>query len=271
MQPSTSNRLPPHSGLLLVGHGTRDRRGTQEFFQLASTLEEKVAPTPVQGCLLEFQHPTIPEAWNALVDRGVQHVRVCPLLLFAAGHARTDIPEAIAACATTTPSVRFSQSGSLSRAPSIISALSCRVAQAAGDRPAAVDDSVALVMVGRGSYDPCAQADMRVLGEVVARRCGIRQHAVGFYAMADPKLPDVLDQVAGRRGIRSVIVQPHLLFQGRLYDAIGRQVDEASRRHRGVAFTLGGYLGPSNEVADALIRRAVADPTKLKTAVSAAT
>ena len=58
-------------GVLLIGHGTRDAEGTREFFELASVLSKRLAPTPVEGCLLEFQRPTIDEAWQTLVDSGV--------------------------------------------------------------------------------------------------------------------------------------------------------------------------------------------------------
>ncbi|WP_286177758.1 sirohydrochlorin chelatase [Rhodopirellula sp. JC639] len=236
---------------MLVGHGTRDPEGTAEFFQLASVLARRMVPVPVEGCLLEFQHPTIPEAWQTLVRRGAKRICVAPLLLFAAGHARSDIPDAVAACAAETPGVMSVQSGPLSRAPTIVELLACRIQEATPQ----ADDSVGLLMVGRGSYDPCAKADMRVLGEIVARRCGIGQHAVGFYAMAEPKVPETLDELAARPGIQTVIVQPHLLFQGRLYDAIGTQVREASQRHPDVRFVVGDYLGPTPEVAEALMRR----------------
>ncbi len=53
-----------------------------------------------------------------------------------------------------------------------------------------------------------------------------------------------------------MIVQPHLLFQGRLYDAISNQVTEAAVRHPQIQFVLGDYLGPTVEIADALAARA---------------
>ena len=81
--------------------------------------------------------------------------------------------------------------------------------------------------------------------------------------MAEPKLPEVLDHVAASPKVRTVIVQPHLLFQGRLYAAIDRQVGEANDRHSGVDFILGDYLGPVAAVADAIAHRifpAAAEP-----------
>jgi len=240
-------------GVLLVGHGTRQRQGTEQFFRLTEVLAERVAPLPVEGCLLEFQHPTIAEGWQALVRRGATHIRVAPLLLFAAGHARQDIPQEIARCAQSTPAIRFSQSPPLSRCRPIVDLATRRILDAAGDCD--FGTRCGLVLVGRGSHHPCAQADMRVLGQIVARRCGVASHAVAFYAMAQPRLPEVLDQMAMRPGIAEVVVQPHLLFQGRLFEAIERQVAEASQRHRSVRFRTGSYLGPVPEVADAIACR----------------
>ena len=249
-------------GILLVGHGTRDPNGTTEFFQLAKVLGERLAPLPVEGCLLEFQHPTIPEAWNTLVEKGCQHIRVAPLLLFAAGHARSDIPDAVAKSAAATPDVSYSQSGPLSRSAPIIDLLCNRIQQCATRERWNWHDeqqrqATSLVMVGRGSYDPCAKADMRILSEIVAQRCQMQHHDTGFYAMAEPRLPEVLDRAAVQPGVKRVLVQPHLLFQGRLFDAVKNQVNDAAKRHPAIAFAMGDYLGPVPEVAEALSFRAM--------------
>ena len=238
------------TGVMLVGHGTRDETGTQQFFELGERLAEAMGEMPVVACLLEFQEPTIPQAWDQLVQRGVQHIHVAPLLLFAAGHAKRDIPDLIAQCQT--PSITCDQSGPLSRHASIIELISQRISKTCGDRN---PETTALVMVGRGSYDPCAQADMRVLTAVVAARNRFAHVATAFYAMAQPKLPDVLDRVAGLDEIETVVVQPHLLFEGRLYQAIKKQVAEAAERSKTVNFLTGDYLGPEPQVAQAIIGR----------------
>ncbi|MEO1528592.1 MAG: sirohydrochlorin chelatase [Planctomycetota bacterium] len=242
-------------GVLLIGHGTRDENGTREFFELACELGRRCAPVPVEGCLLEFQRPTIAEGWDALVASGVKQIHVAPLLLFAAGHAKQDIPDAIRECALRTPEIGHLQTGPLSRSRSIIDLVTRRVSEAAQQHQITIDSSTAVVFVGRGSYDPCAQADMRLLGEIVASRLSLQHHAVAFYAMAEPRLPEVLDQVACTSGVANLIVQPHLLFQGRLYDAIKRQVNEAMQRHPAMRFFVGEYLGPVAAVADAIASR----------------
>ena len=285
----TGNRMSPVStetdsgtaariGVLLVGHGTRDEVGTREFRQLGEVLQKQLAPIPVVACLLEFQQPSIRQAWDTLIGQGVRDVRVAPLLLFAAGHAKQDIPDAIRRClAETTNSpmspervpmssqlvgplndasvIRTTQSAPLSRHPALVRLLLQRISETARRRQCIVADS-ALVMVGRGSRAPCATADMRVLSELVRSRLGFEDVATAFYAMADPRLPDVLDQVAETTRRSTVIVQPHLLFDGRLYQAIAQQVAEANERHPGIHFELSRYLGPNPLIAEAIAARA---------------
>ena len=257
-QPTGEARQSSHAGVLLIGHGTRDQRGTEQFFQLGRRLGELLQPMPVEACLLEFQQPTISQAWKSLVQSGVDRVHAAPLLLFGAGHAKQDIPQELKACQTESPAVSFDQCRPISRHSELVKLVCRRISNAAKET---VDESTALVMVGRGNRDPCAQADMRVLTEVVARRFRFAVARTAFYAMAKPSLTDVLDQVAGSGRYQTVVVHPHLLFAGRLFEAIAAQVDQARSRYPHVEFRLGDYLGPEPEIAAAISAR-IAQPEK---------
>src|SRR5436190_70542 len=83
-------------GLLLVGHGTRDSAGLAEFRELHRLLVERAGELPVESCFLELAEPNISAGIEALLARGVRQIVVAPLLLFAAGHAKRDIPEGVA-------------------------------------------------------------------------------------------------------------------------------------------------------------------------------
>lgn len=245
-------------GILLVGHGTRDEAGTSQFFQLASLLTERLAPLAVTSALLEFQEPTVAQGWDTLVARGVHHVRAAPLLLFAAGHAKQDIPDLLRGCQQRTPGVQFDQARPISRHPAMVK-LVVRRLLATLSRSDAPVHRTAVVMVGRGSHDPCAQADMRVLAEVAAYRVPAGCVTTAFYAMANPRVPVVLDELACSRQFDTIVVQPHLLFEGRLYQAILRQVDEAASRHQSIQWLVSDYLGPDPLVAEAIAGRVMTD------------
>ena len=242
------------AGVLLVGHGTRDELGTEEFFQLGNLLAERCDPVPVESSLLEFQSPTIPEAWNALSAIGTTHVHVAPLLLFAAGHAKSDIPDVIDQCRRDAEDVTTDQSRPLSRHPSIVQLAAQRIREAL-QRADADPQRTVVVMVGRGSYDPCASADMRVLSEIVRTRMKLPHVRTAFYAMAEPRLPSVLHQVASSGRFDKILVYPHLLFHGRLYQAIVRQTEAAGDEFPAMNFQCTGYLGANELVADAIADR----------------
>lgn len=249
-------------GLLLVGHGTRDEQGTRQFFELADILSQRLSSIAVQPCLLELQPPTIEEGWNKLVAKGVTHIHVAPLLLFAAGHAKQDIPDAVSAVSQSTPGVTYDFSRPLSRHPAIVDLVLERIIERLNDAPA--DEGCAVVMVGRGSHDPCARSDMFVLSEIVQHK--LRQQfsrgnkievSTCFYAMAEPRLPQVLEEISHSYKTRHVVVYSHLLFEGRLYQAIQKQVAEVAGRKPDIEFRVCNYLGPNSMVGRAVAERAL--------------
>jgi sirohydrochlorin cobaltochelatase len=241
-------------GVLLIGHGTRDAQGTQQFFALGERLKECLQPIPVEPCLLELQPPTIAQGWQALIDRGVRRVLVSPLLLFSAGHAKSDIPQALNECAKHDRDVSWLEARPLSRSPELLSLVLHRL-DASLKKVHSPLDQTAIVMVGRGSFDPCAQADMKLLTYWVAGQRRVANVVTSFYAMAEPKLPSVLKQVAALPTVRSIIVQPHLLFEGALYQSIIQQTREVADTFPGKQFVISDYLGPEQEVAEAIVRR----------------
>ena len=248
------DRSANRSAVILVGHGTRDPSGTEQFFRLGDRLRQRLLPMPVQPALLEFQSPTISEAWGDLVRQGSTHIHVAPLLLFSAGHAKDDVPQIARQCQSGTPHVSFDQSRPLSRHASLIELAVRRINDTLRDIQHQME-TTALVIVGRGNRDVCAQADLRVMSEVIARRVKVSSVFPAFYAMAKPTVPEVIGQVVKSGRFRTIIIHPHLLFAGRLMDAISQQVDQAAAEFTDINFHLSQYLGPDPLIADAIAGR----------------
>jgi len=228
--------------------------GTRQFFELRDQLDAVLAGTPVQASLLEFQEPSIDQGWDTLVRQGVNHIHVAPLLLFAAGHAKQDIPQAIQNCQQRTPHITHDQCRPLSRNQAIIDLILERVES--NHVEIQTDSSrTALVMTGRGSFDPCATSDMHLLRHLIESRTNFAKVVTAFYAMANPKLPEVLEKLASSNHFDAIMVQPHLLFEGRLYQAIIKQVETAATNHQKLQWRVGNYLGPEVRVAEAIATR----------------
>lgn len=249
---------PP--GYLLIGHGTRDLQGTAEFLQLGQLLGQLLAPAPVESCFLELQSPSIATAWQSLAATGVGRVYALPLLLFAAGHAKRDIPDALqAACAQTAQENRvipFEQTPPLQCHAKLLALSGERADQAIAAAGPIDLARTALVMVGRGSLDDAATAEMFRFSEL---RSAAMQPAIvrtGFVAMAQPKLATVLDEVASLPAIDTIVVQPHLLFQGDLNQRVTQMVEAAAAKNPQRQWIAVDRLGPDIRLAEALIELA---------------
>lgn len=73
--------------------------------------------------------------------------------------------------------------------------------------------------------------------------------------MTEPRLPDTLETVAVSGRFDTVVVQPHLLFEGKLNEAILNQTKEAADRHPSLQWLTSGYLGPDPLLANAIANR----------------
>src|SRR5436190_12353693 len=229
------------TGVLLVGHGTRSGEGTGQFLGLAARMAESVAPVPVEAAFLELQQPGIDVAVGRLVERGIGRLVTMPLLLFAAGHAKRDIPEqvAVALARRGRSDVDQVQAAHLGCHPEVVELSRRRMEGLVRfTHPTSVVGTAhptCLLLVGRGSNDASATAEMYEfagLREKEARREPRPpiHIEVAFLAMARPLLEDELARIAGQ-GYARVIVQPHLLFHGELIDSIESKVAKMATEH----------------------------------------
>jgi sirohydrochlorin cobaltochelatase len=219
------------SGLLLVGHGTRSAAGKRQFLELAAHVARRLAPAPVQPAFLELQEPDIRQAIALLAGRGATRLVVAPLLLFSADHARHDIPSAAHAALARAEHRGLSavQADVLGLHPAMVELSSLREAEALAGRPPLAPDATCLLLVGRGTSDAAAVAEMHAFAS--QRRAGhAGQVEVAFVAVARPSLGEQLANLA-TQGPRRVVVQPHLLFEGEVADSIQREVEDFSQRH----------------------------------------
>jgi sirohydrochlorin cobaltochelatase len=242
------------SALLIVGHGTRDTEGAEEFRKFVRRVETRAIDrgiaAAVAGGFIELSPPPLKDAVTGLVDAGHRDLTAVPLILLAAGHAKGDIPAALARERERHPGVRTKYARPLGPHPVILDLLRQRLAEHATEQPDAV------LLVGRGTTDPDANADLyraaRLLWETT-RDLGIRQVEAAFVSLAEPSVPEGLDRLR-TLGARRVLVLPFFLFPGVLPTRIRTQVAawlEASETFVSVA----DVIGDCDELADLVIER----------------
>jgi sirohydrochlorin cobaltochelatase len=231
------------AGVLLVGHGTRSARGKQEFLTLAPVVAQR-AGLPVEAGFLEMAEPTIATATARLIDRGTRHIVVAPLLLFAAGHAKDDIPRAVASALTALGAndVTSQQAKHLGCHRAIVDLSNRRFTESLQVlHPLSAADTC-LLLVGRGSRDESATAEMHEFARLRAQQSPVGGTSVAFLAMAQPRIQPTLREL-GQHGWKRVVVQPHLLFHGDLHDTLSSAVESCRKEWPKTEWALAPYLG----------------------------
>ena len=241
------------TGILFVGHGTRDELGQAEFRQTAQLLRERLPQTAVVDCFLELAEPDIEAGVEKLVRLGVREIIAAPLLLFAAGHAKRDIPEAIEKAVRPHAEVTWRMAAPLGEHPAVLELATQRFVEARGE----LDEEATLVIVSRGSSDAEAiESVHRFASRFRERLSGVIDYRVCFLAAAEPKLDETLAWAAAESPA-NVIVQPHLLFHGQLIQHVTGEVNALKSANCSAEknWSVARHLGPSSQVVDALLAR----------------
>jgi cobalt transport protein ATP-binding subunit len=240
---------PP--ALLVVGHGTRDADGVEEFWTLARSIREVAGPLPVEFGFIEMAEPLADLAIDRMVEQGLQDIVSVPLVLLAAGHLKNDGPATLARARQRHSGVRLRMGRDLGIDPVVLAVAEDRIRAAIGD-----DDpgEVGVVLVGRGSSDPDACGDLFKFGRLLADGRGLGLVEPAFVSVAQPDVPGALERCR-RLGARTIVVAPLLLFTGVLVPRIYRQAQDWAAEHPEVDVRAAAHLGPDPRLARLVLER----------------
>ncbi len=160
--------LPQGTGVMLCGHGSRNQLAVGEFANLAARLKQRLPGVPVEYGYLEFANPVIHKGLDALREKGVTNVLAVPGMLFAAGHAKNDIPSVLNTYAAK-HGISITYGRELGVDPKMLRAAGDRIAEAEAGLAERPRHETLLMVVGRGASDPDANSNvakvMRMLWE----------------------------------------------------------------------------------------------------------
>jgi sirohydrochlorin cobaltochelatase len=241
--------------LLLAAHGTRDPAGVAGFQALAARVADLAGQDGIEvaGGFIELSAPPLRAAVaslasTSLASTGPARVVAVPLMLVAAGHAKGDIPAALAREQARHPGVSFTYARTLGPHPALIELLDARVAAVAGDPPPAV------LVVGRGSTDPDANADVVKTARLLWEGRGYPLAETAFVSLARPDVAEGLERCR-RLGARRVVVARYFLFPGVLPDRVAEQAAQYAAAHPELDVAVAGVLGDCDELAALVLER----------------
>lgn len=243
------------TGVLIVGHGTASAVGAEECRRVAAMVAELLPALRVELGFLEIIEPSIDAAMDSMAAAGCREVVVVPILLFAAGHARRDVPEAVIRAAEAR-GIATRQAGVIGCHEAVVELARLRHREAVAGRPPVAPTRI--VVVGRGASDPSAESQLRAFAEAAFEDAfgGAASVGLGFVAAARPTLDEAIAVAAAEAGDGRVVVHPHLLFHGHVETQVAERIERARREHPAIDWVVVGRLGADRRVAKAVAERA---------------
>lgn len=199
--------------LLIAGHGTADEAGAEQFRQFVKRVAGQL-DAPVAGGFIELSTPTIGAAVDTLGGRS--RIAAVPLMLVAAGHAKGDIPASLARERSRHKGLSFVYGRPLGPHPTVLALLRERLAELAPDPETMV------LLVGRGSTDPDANAEVARAARLLAETTPVAGVEYAFVSLAPPDVPAGLERCR-RLGAKRIAVLPYFLFTGVLPRRVAAQ------------------------------------------------
>ena len=240
--------------LLLAAHGTRDQAGVDAFAALAARVAKLAAAdgTRVAGGFIELSAPALRDAVSLLTSTAPARLVAVPLMLSAAGHAKGDIPAALAREHARHPAVSFIYGRPLGPHPALIDLLARRVDAEGLDAPA-------VLVVGRGSTDPDANADVVKTARLLWEGRDYPLAETAFVSLARPDVTEGLERCrllgAGQYGAQRIVVARYFLFPGVLPDRVAEQAAAYAAAHPELDIRCADVLGDCDEIAALVYER----------------
>jgi len=244
------------TGIMICGHGSRAKSAEEEFGLLAKGLRARFPDLPVEYGFLEYSAPNIHMGLDRLRDAGVSQILAVPGMLFAATHAKNDIPSVLTTYADKHPGLEIRYGRELALHPQMIAAFQARILQALGVDHVHDGDlyDTMLVVVGRGTSDTLANAEAARLTRIVCENMGFGWAETVYSGVTYPSVGRGLE-MALRLGYKRIVVAPYFLFSGRLIDRIYNYVDRVAASAPEVTFLKAHYLSDQAGVIDTFVER----------------
>lgn len=246
------------TGVMICGHGSRSQDAVDEFAVLAEKLPAYLPDDWMcEYGYLEFANPVIRDGLDNLRAAGCERILAVPGMLFAAMHAKNDIPTVLNTYAEK-HGVSVSYGRELGVDPKMIAAAGARVqqavAQADADHGAVPLHETCLVVIGRGASDPDANANVAKIARLLHEGMGFGWCEVGYSGVTFPLVEPALTHAA-KLGYKRIVVFPYFLFAGILIDRIYGFTDHVAAQHPDIQFVKAGYLNDHPKVLETFAER----------------
>ena len=188
----------------------------------------------------------------------MREILAVPGMLFAAGHAKNDIPSVLNTYAAANPGTSIRYGRELGIDTKLMRAAGERIEAALAEADAALEPvarhDTLLMVVGRGASDPDANSNVAKVARMLWEGMGFGWGETAYSGVTFPLVTPALEHAA-KLGYRRIVVFPYFLFTGVLVRRIYDHADAVAAAHPDIQFVKAPYLNDHPLVLDAFADR----------------
>ncbi|MCD8453814.1 sirohydrochlorin chelatase [Tenacibaculum finnmarkense genomovar ulcerans] len=217
-------------GILLCGHGSRTKTGTDAFKQLVEALQARYTDYEVDYGFLEFNHPVYEASIERMYQKGIREIYALPIILFAGSHAKNDIPYEMNTIQSYYSDLTIKMGKHLGVNSFLLELAQKRILEEESKHPVIDRKDVCLMVVGRGTTDTDANSDVHKLACMLGEGMGFGFTTVAYSGTAYPTVTKSLE-LTSKMEFKRTIAIPFFFFTGILLERIYTEIrtfDETS-------------------------------------------
>ncbi|MCD8404962.1 sirohydrochlorin chelatase [Tenacibaculum dicentrarchi] len=217
-------------GILLCGHGSRTKTGTDAFKQLVEALQARYTDYEVDYGFLEFNHPVYEASIERMYQKGIREIYALPIILFAGSHAKNDIPYEMNTIQNYYSDLTIKMGKHLGVNSFLLELAQKRILEEESKHAVIDRKDVCLMVVGRGTTDTDANSDVHKLACMLGEGMGFGFTTVAYSGTAYPTVTKSLE-LTSKMEFKRTIAIPFFFFTGILLERIYNQIrtfDETS-------------------------------------------
>ncbi len=251
----TDDRLPDSYAICLIGHGSSDSKGVEEFLTLAQKLHKRKFCEIIESGFLEFAKPTAAEALSTCQRNGVKNIIILPGILFSGEHTQRDVPHTVGEVFRNHPEINLIYAEPLATQPKVIEACQKRIEgeEKVSTKPFSRSETL-LMTVGHGSRDNAFNSEVETILSQLGEKMGFGKTLTCF-AGTSPQYLEVMQEKFTPQGFRRVILLPFFLFNGVWVKRVHALADTFQRKYPDTEFLKTPCLNHHDFIIDALIQR----------------
>jgi sirohydrochlorin cobaltochelatase len=227
--------------ILLVGHGSRNQAGNDEIQDFRQQWQALHPDWRIELCYIELAEVLLDEGLRRAAQ-SADKVIVVPLILSAAGHVKTEIPEHIAEARERFPEVEFIYAPHIGANEDILRILEKNLKSVMHMLAMPDPKTTGVIILGRGSSDRVANGELAKMARWLYELTEHELVDVAFTGITHPRLESIVQRQV-RLGMTQIAILPYYLFTGLLIERVALQVARLQSQYPQTAIACGRYFG----------------------------